>query len=245
MEDDSNRLYRLDGVAHIAGAVHLEPHRCISSMRRQHNMMLDDRIVPYLQMAGLYHLARLNESWFRLDELLVSAFVERWRHMPFGECTITLQNVAYHLDLPTDGQYISGCLTDFSRFIEGGQPRWVWFDELLGVLPPANCIDKFTVKCTWFEETFSELPQGADDETVRRYARVYIMMLLSMKLFGDKSGTCLHIRWLPYVGRLEDMGQYSWGSAALSWLYRCMCRVANRNIVKLVGPLQLLHSWIF
>ncbi|QHO22663.1 Serine/threonine protein phosphatase 7 long form isogeny [Arachis hypogaea] len=175
-------------------------------------------------MAGLYHLARLNESWFRLDEPLVSAFVERWRpethtfHMPFGECTIILQDITYHLGLPINGQYVSRCLTDFPRYIAGGQPPWVWFEELLGVLPPANCIDKFTVKCTWFEETFSELPQGADEETVRRYARAYIMMLLSMQLFGDKSGTRLHIRWLPYVARLEDMGQYS--SAALSWLYR-------------------------
>ncbi|RYR47774.1 hypothetical protein Ahy_A07g033735 [Arachis hypogaea] len=130
LEDDPNHLYRLDGVAHIAGAVHLEPHRYISSMRRQH-------------------------------------------------------------------------------------------------------------------ETFSELPHGAYEETVRRYARAYIMMLLSTQLFGDKSGSRLHIRWLPYVARLEDMGHYSWGSAALSWLYRCMCRVANRNVIKLAGPLQLLQSWIF
>ncbi|QHO54387.1 uncharacterized protein DS421_2g56320 [Arachis hypogaea] len=110
MEDDPNCLYRLDGVTHIVGVVHLEPHRCISNMRQQHGMMLDDRIVLYLQMAGLYHLARLNESWFWLDKLLVSAFVERWRpethtfHMPFGECTIILQDVAYHLGLLIDGQ---------------------------------------------------------------------------------------------------------------------------------------------
>ncbi|RYR74438.1 hypothetical protein Ahy_A02g009155 [Arachis hypogaea] len=102
MEDDPNCLYRLDEVAHIAGTIHLEPHRCISSMR--------------------------------------------WQH------------------------------------------AWVWFEELLGVLSPANCIDKFTVKCTWFQETFSELLHGADDETVRRYARAYIMMLLSTQLFEDKSG---------------------------------------------------------
>ncbi|RYR27350.1 hypothetical protein Ahy_B01g051398 [Arachis hypogaea] len=49
------------------------------------------------------------------------------------------------------------------------------------------------VKCRWFQKTFSELPQGADDETVRR----------------------------------------------------CICHVANRNVVKLAGPLQLLQSWIF
>ncbi|KAL4306907.1 hypothetical protein AHAS_Ahas16G0225200 [Arachis hypogaea] len=55
----------------------------------------------------------------------------------------------------------------------------------------------------------------------------------------------MHIKWLPYVVRLEDMGSYSWGSAALSWLYRCLCHVANKNVVKLAGPLQLLQSWIF
>ncbi|RYR26744.1 hypothetical protein Ahy_B02g061048 [Arachis hypogaea] len=75
-------------------------------MRRQHDMPLDDKIVPYLQMASLYHLARLNETWFRLDEPLVNAFVERWCpkmhtfHMLFRECTITLQDIAYQLGLP-------------------------------------------------------------------------------------------------------------------------------------------------
>ncbi|RYR72918.1 hypothetical protein Ahy_A02g007142 [Arachis hypogaea] len=165
-------------------------------MRRQQGMRLDDRYVPYLQMAGLYHLARLNDRWFQLDEPLVSAFVERWRpethtfHMPFGECTIMLQDVAYQLGLAVDGRY-------------GGRPAWVWFEELLGVIPPPS------------------------------------------QMFVDKSGNRIHIRWLPYVARLEEMGSYSWGSAALAWLYRCMCRVANRHVVKLVDPLQLLQSWIF
>ncbi|RYQ91117.1 hypothetical protein Ahy_B09g096983 isoform C [Arachis hypogaea] len=157
----------------------MHPHRCITSMRRKHGMPLDDRIMPYLQMAGLAHFARLNNYWFRLDEPLVSAFVERWCskthtfHLSFGECIITLQ-------------------------------------DLLGVLPPLDCIDKFTLKCTWMQETFSDLPEGADEETVRRYARACIMILLSMQLFNDKSGTHMHIRWLPYVARLKDMGRYSW-----------------------------------
>ena len=214
-------------------------------------MRLDDRYVPYLQMAGLYHLARLNDRWFRLDEALVSAFVERWRpethtfHMPFGECTITLQDVAYQLGLPVDGRYVSGCLSEFHIYIEGGRPAWVWFQELLGVIPPPSQVQKYAVNCSWFQETFGECPEDADDDTVRRYVRAYIMMLLGTQLFADKSGNRIHIRWLPYVARLEELGTYSWGSAALAWLYRCMCRVANRHVVKLAGPLQLLQSWIF
>ncbi|KAL4288592.1 hypothetical protein AHAS_Ahas19G0301600 [Arachis hypogaea] len=130
-------------------------------MRRQYGMSLDDRIIPYLQMAGLADLARLNDHWFRLDEPL---------------------DVVYQLGLSIDRQYVSGCLMNFEQYIEGGWPAWAWFEELLGVLPPADCIDKFTVKCTWIQETFSDFSQGVDEETVRRYARAYIMMLLSIFL---------------------------------------------------------------
>ncbi|XP_057730256.1 protein MAIN-LIKE 1-like [Arachis stenosperma] len=98
---------------------------------------------------------------------------------------------------------------------------------------------------TDFYETFGECPEGADEATVRRFFRAYIMMLLGTQLLADKSGNRIHIRWLPYVARLEEMGGYIWESAALAWLYRCMCRVANRHVVKLAGPLQLLQSWIF
>ncbi|RYQ87336.1 hypothetical protein Ahy_B09g094839 [Arachis hypogaea] len=184
MGDDPARLYRLDGVAHIAGVI--------------------------------------NEE-FRLDEALVSAFVERWHlethtfHMPFGECTITLQDVAYQLGLPVDGRYVSGCLSEFHIYIEGGRPAWVWFEELLGVVPPPSQVQKYAVNCSWFQETFGECPEGADEDTVRRYARAYIMMLLGTQLFADKSGNRVHIRWLPFVARLEEMGTYSWGSAALAW----------------------------
>ncbi|RYQ84926.1 hypothetical protein Ahy_B10g104425 [Arachis hypogaea] len=150
-------------------------------------------------------------------------------YLLFEECTITLQDVVYQLELLIDGQYVSGCLTDFERQIEGGRPAWAWFEELLGVFPPANCIDKFTVNCTWMKETFSELSQGQ----------------MMRQLFHDKFGTRLYIHWLPYVARLEDMGWYSWWSAALSWLYQCICCVANRNVVKFVSPFQLLQSWIF
>ncbi|XP_025670677.1 protein MAIN-LIKE 2-like [Arachis hypogaea] len=144
-----------------------------------------------------------------------------------------------------DGLPVSGCLTDFEKLMEEGKPVWEWFQELFGKLPPQNKVKQYTVHFNWFHERFRVLSDDATEETVCIYARAYIMMLLSTQLFGDKSGNRIHIWWLPFVARLDDMGSYSWGSAVLAWLYHCMCWVVNRNVTNLAGPLQLLQAWIF
>ncbi|QHO57190.1 uncharacterized protein DS421_3g80120 [Arachis hypogaea] len=63
-----------------------------------------------------------------------------------------------------------------------------------------------TVHFTWFHERFQVLPADATEDTVRIYARAYIMMLLSTQLIRDKSANLVHIRWLPFVANLDDMG---------------------------------------
>nr|XP_025701217.1 protein MAIN-LIKE 1-like [Arachis hypogaea] len=172
-------------------------------------MPLHDRIIPYPETAGLYHLARLNSQWFWVDEPLLSAFIERWRlethtfHMPFGECTVTLEDVAYQLGLPIDGELVSGCLSEFENLMENGRPAWVWFRELFGELPPQNKVKQMTVCYTWFHERFRVLSADATDDIVRIYARGYIMMLLSSQLFADKNTNRVHLRWLPYVALMS------------------------------------------
>ncbi|RYR10190.1 hypothetical protein Ahy_B05g078666 isoform B [Arachis hypogaea] len=137
-------------------------------------------------------------------------------------------------------------LSPYAEYLDCGDSN----PEALG-LYMVNALNKYGILyCHMVEPRMitvgeKECPDGADEETVRRFARAYIMMLLGMQLFADKSGNRIHIRWLPFVARLDEMGGYSWGSAALAWLYRCLCRVANRHVVKLAGPLQLLQSWIF
>ncbi|RYR72529.1 hypothetical protein Ahy_A02g006758 [Arachis hypogaea] len=119
-----------------------------------------------------------------------------------------------------DGKAVSGCLTDFDQFMEDGRPTWEWFQELFDELSLPNKVKQFIVHFRWFHERFSVLPA---------YAKC-------------KSGT---YSVLPFVARLDEMGTYIWGSVALAWLYRCTCRVTNRNVTNLVGPLQLLQFWIF
>ena len=66
-----------------------------------------------LQATGLLTLARLvQDGSVVLDRSLLTALVDRWRpethtfHLPCGEMAPTLQDVAYLLGLPLDGDAV-------------------------------------------------------------------------------------------------------------------------------------------
>ncbi|RYR56638.1 hypothetical protein Ahy_A05g022321 [Arachis hypogaea] len=108
-----------------------------------------------------------------------------------------------------------------------------------------NKVKQMTIHFTWFHERFRALLADANEETIRIYARTYIMMLLSTQFFCDKNVNRVHLWWLPFVVRLDELDNHGWGSTTLVWLYRSMCRVANRNVTNLARPLHLLQYWIF
>ncbi|MED6171137.1 hypothetical protein PIB30_037951 [Stylosanthes scabra] len=97
--EDRREMYRLNEISHIAHNVHNERDRCIISVSRQIAMNLDPLAEPFVQRAGLLPIARLTERWFKIDEPLISAFIEKWRpkthsfHMLWGECTLTLEQL--------------------------------------------------------------------------------------------------------------------------------------------------------
>ncbi|MED6122476.1 hypothetical protein PIB30_040206 [Stylosanthes scabra] len=79
--------------------------------------------------------------------------------------------------------------------------------------------------------------------TVRRQQPMYLDPRAEPYL--ERAGLLPLARLCDAWFKLDDLGQYSWGSATLAWLYRNLCRASNRNVVAIVGPLQLLQSWIF
>ncbi|MED6209568.1 hypothetical protein PIB30_055946 [Stylosanthes scabra] len=86
--------------------------------------------------------------------------------MPWGECNVTLEDVAYQLGLPINGEPVSRCLWDFENLIPKGtgRPRWDWFLEMFGELLEDNDRDACTMTFSWLKSRFGDLSDGASDE---------------------------------------------------------------------------------
>ena len=80
---------------------------------------------------------------------------------------------------------------------------------------------------------------NAAEHFIACYARLYILLLIGGFLFGDKSSSRVKLMFLPFLRDLHAVGNFSWGSAALSWLYREMCLATKRDTKDISGPLIL------
>ncbi|XLR05360.1 hypothetical protein S83_071558 [Arachis hypogaea] len=165
-------------------------------------------------------------------------------HLLWGECTITLEDVAMQLGLPVDGQPVSGTLRSWSKFHQ--RDIWEWCHEHLGeVLAGHVGTTKFNIKLKWLRNRPQQMPLDLEDNGLTQYARCYILYLLGGVLLPDKANNTVHVRYLPLLAYYDAIRTYSWGSAVLCWLYRAMCLATDYNVEVLAGCHTLLMSWIY
>ncbi|KAL0316598.1 UNVERIFIED_CONTAM: protein MAINTENANCE OF MERISTEMS [Sesamum radiatum] len=77
--------------------------------------------------------------------------------------------------------------------------------------------------------------------TVVQYARAVALLLLGGTMCPDSSGNLVS---LLYLAKLEDIvatRNYSWGSAALAFLYRELCNASEKGKATIGGALQLVQ----
>ena len=176
-----------------------------------------------------------------MDRAIITALVERWRqethtfHLPLGEATITLLDVALLTRLPIEGRAVS----------TAGRQLSSWRDlvhRILGERPPADVIRGSGLRSTWLVQTFSQLPAGADEGTISRYAKAYALYLIGAVLFADKTSNQVQLLYLTLLDDpWEVISEYSWGSAALGYLYRRLCGASKKGVREIAGPLAILQ----
>jgi hypothetical protein len=129
----------------------------------------------FIRHTGFLPLAHLITSGLpMMDSATLTALVDRWHleihtfHLPCGETTVTLHDVAMILGLPIDG-------TPISRTMSPGG----WRDSVgaaIGLRPhdvPVDQKDKKTmgIHSGWLTAHFDTCPEDAEDTVVQRYAR--------------------------------------------------------------------------
>ena len=181
-----------------------------------------------MRLLGLKRLHMVPS--IKLDHALITEFVERWRpkthsfHLPHGEMTITLQDVEVIIGMPIEGEAMA-------RFT-----KRIWksvCNEMLGIQildENKTVLDGQRIQIKALVDRIAQsLPSDANELQVHQYAHCYVLALLGDMVFIDKSGDRVHIMWLEFMENLNDPPKYSWGSAALSWLYRQLCNATDKK----------------
>jgi len=173
--------------------------------------------------------------------MLSTTLHERWRsethtfHFPHGETTVTLEDVAVLLGLPIDGDVVTGPTTVDDIFAT--------FHEHLGVIPPPTVIKGNSIRVSWLNTTFQQLPPNANNEVIAQYARAYILTLIGSILMPDTSAARVHVMYLLRLADLDVVRNYSWGSAVLACLYRCLDHGIHLRQENIGGCMILLQCW--
>ena len=149
------------------------------------------------------------------------------------------------MGVPVDGLPVMGYtkMTDWSDLcydMLGHRP----LRKEVGNNKNTGMIEGPRVKAKWLEDRFSNpLPVNAPKELVQWYARFYILEMLGGTLFMDKSSERISIMYLQFFNPISNGKNYSWGSAALSWLYRHLCKASEKTAKQIGGALLLVQLW--
>ena len=151
--------------------------------------------------------------------------------------TITLQDVAIILGLRIDDPAVTGtCVFDVAELC----------GELLGVTPPAHTVKGSAISIWWLCDQLSTPAPDADEVTLERSVRGFILAMMGSFLFVDKKGVHVHLCFLPLLRDLTHTSTYSWGGAVLAHTYRELCRASldrRRGISGCITLIQVCKNY--
>ena len=156
---------------------------------------------------------------------LILAFVERWHpetnsfHMPFGEMTITLDDVECLTGLPIVGRPIVPPPRESATRLAAEVATGLGVseeeaEEAMEGLRGSN------IKLAWLQERFQGLMASESQAEVEASARAYMLFTFGCILFPDKTSTRVNLGWLDLVTDMRQVDTYAWGAGVLAYLYR-------------------------
>lgn len=189
----------------------------------------------------------LNTGHSTVDHELLSAFVERWHpetssfHLPFGEMTVTLDDVSCLLQLP-----IRGTLFRAPPLSVTADQAVQLAVELFGVTHQEARLGCGRTsgpyyRYDWLEELVARGNQPGGN--IEGAVRAYLLLLLSYSIFTCKTGDRAEAKWMLLLHDLrpEVIGGFAWGAGALAYLYDALRFACVESSAQIGGYASLLQ----
>ncbi|XP_070035663.1 serine/threonine-protein phosphatase 7 long form homolog [Nicotiana tomentosiformis] len=207
------------------------------------------RVVQRLRDTGFYRILEIGR--LQLDWSLITALIEWWRpetytfHLPISKATITLQDVEVLYGMSVDGLPIT--LPQAMKEMTRGQYLDM-LQQLTGFRPQDETAHSgasrmsLTAIRQHLEILHPDITGERDDLHIHRYTRLLLLLLFGGVLFPNTSGNLVSLRFLHHLQLLDDLPQYSWGVAVLTYLYRHLCWASMGTQHDACGFLPLLQA---
>ncbi|RWR85184.1 serine/threonine-protein phosphatase 7 long form [Cinnamomum micranthum f. kanehirae] len=185
----------------------------------------------------------MHLSYRHIDCALVSAYVERWQpetntlHLPFGEMTITLDEVSAILGISVVGTPVHA-------------PTQLSFIYQISLLERGFRVDRGAasaelslarggvVRLSWIKQMCSDVTPKSSTRRIECAARGYLLYLLGCTLFVEKSTTRVSIFYLELLMEVGHIRHYAWGAATWAYLYRQLGQATRIDVHRAVNHLR-------
>ena len=137
--------------------------------------------------------------------------------MPFGEMTITLDDVGTILKIPVTRKSV---LVEQLSFKEAK----TLVEHGLGVTSQQAhedlaAVRGSSVRLEWLRDLLGAVTDAEPEEHIRHATRAYLLYILGCTLFIKKSGTRVPLIYLRLLMNFDKARTYAWCVAALACLY--------------------------
>lgn len=213
-----------------------------------------ERFKTIVANSGLANAA--ENSLLEHDRVAISAFVERMYpetdtfHMPFGEMTITPDDVVQILNLPDQGTAVKFNYTkqlSWAQLYSLTNKCLGWDEETTTAEFRRHASYRtrqinITALMNMFRGTLEKEKNGTlTDEQVNHAATAYLLCVLGCVIFPNTSGNRIDANLIQLLDPLHEVGDYSWGTACLAFLMEELRKASRLGTCQVAGNVALLQ----
>jgi hypothetical protein len=200
----------------------------------------------------------LKTGYNTISHKLVCAMLERWHeetnnfHLPVGEMTVTLNDVASLLGIPIIRTLIKEEDLSYERDMQllDDELHFTAEDAMLEVTKQwgvfityahlKRCYERLLGRCNQMQEPADE-EEAKEQSTVRTACiKAFLLLLLGYTIFVSKNSKSVNLLWLLALQDLDRLGDWSWDGMTLAFLYSKLSLTSDSTVKVVGGYLSLL-----